>query len=132
MEYNITLSQDGKYISIKTKGDITRTEAMKQNIEAHTLGRKLGIRRYLVDLTESRNVESVVDDYEFVHEDLQAEPVFDRFARVALLVSPDDRSHDFFATASLNAGMSVHLFTSFEEAVQFLTNDSPSRNNRER
>lgn len=74
MEFIITRAENGKYILIKAIGDITRHEAMKQNIQAHALGEKLGIHCYLADLTESRNVESVVDDYEFAYDDMQKEP----------------------------------------------------------
>ena len=122
MEHKITASEDGKYILITITGDITRTTAMKVNIEAHVLGRTLGIHSYLVDLTNSRNVDSVVDDYEFAYDDMRTEPQIDQSARVALFVQPDDHSHDFFATVSVNAGMRVSLFRDRDMALHYLLN----------
>jgi len=120
MEYSITPSENGKYILITITGDITRAAAMKVNIEAHALGKILGIRAYLVDLTNSKNVESVVDDYEFAYDDMRSEPQIDPLALVALLVGPDDHSHDFLATVSVNAGMRVSLFRDREMALSYL------------
>ncbi|MBW1985270.1 MAG: hypothetical protein JRI53_11180, partial [Deltaproteobacteria bacterium] len=71
MNYTITPSKDGKYIILKIQGEINRQSAMKQNLEAHTLGGKLGINRYLVDVTESRNTDSVMESYDFAYEDMK-------------------------------------------------------------
>ncbi|MBW1814413.1 MAG: hypothetical protein JRJ39_12290 [Deltaproteobacteria bacterium] len=75
---------------------------MKQNLEAHTLGGKLGINRYLVDVTESRNTDSVMESYDFAYEDMKNTEGIDLYARVALLVSPGDHSHDFIETVTTN------------------------------
>jgi hypothetical protein len=58
MPYTLSVSEDGSYILLKVKGEITRESSMVQNLDVHTLGRRLGINRYLVDLTEARNVET--------------------------------------------------------------------------
>jgi hypothetical protein len=47
---------------------------------------------------------------------------------VAILVRPDDRSHDFAETAMKNAGLSVALFRDRERAIAYLRSsgvDSP-------
>lgn len=123
MKYSISPSEDGKYILLKVNGEMTRAMAMQQNIEAHALGAKLGINRYLTDLTEAANVDSVVNNYEFVNVDMQTEPRINRYARVAVLVSPDDHSHDFIETVAKNAGLNVKLFTDRLEAIDHLTKD---------
>ena len=119
MTYSIEPSEDKTFITIKVVGDITRNSAMKQNIEAHALGKKLGINKYLLDARESRNNETVIDNYEFAYNDM-AKPMFDASARVAIIVSEDDHSHDFVVTASMNAGYHVKLFYDFDSAKQFL------------
>ena len=67
MEYTITPSTDGMFIIIKVKGNITRKTAMKMNLEAHALGKQLKVRRYLVDVTEAKNTDVPLEDYEFAH-----------------------------------------------------------------
>ena len=39
MKYTIKPSKDGKYIILKVAGEINRQSAMKQNLEAHALGK---------------------------------------------------------------------------------------------
>ena len=70
MNYTITPSSDGSHIRIKVKGDINRTSALGMNRDAHALGMKLNIHRYLVDITESRNTDSVLNNYEFAYRDM--------------------------------------------------------------
>ena len=119
LTYTITPSPDNAYISIKVTGDITRDSAMEHNIKANILGKKLGINKYLMDLTEARNTESIIDNYKFAYEDMTA-PDIDPSARVAVLVSPDDNSHNFVMTAMMNAGLNVALFNDMESAKKFL------------
>ena len=123
MCYTIAPSPDAKYIVLKVTGNMTCQLAMQQNREAHAMGKKLGIHRYLVDVTESRNVESAVDNYRFAYDDMRQAPDIDKTARVAMLVSPGDHSHDFVETVVRNAGLSVRLFTDRELAVGFLLED---------
>ena len=119
--YKIQLSTDGTYIELKIRGNITRKLAMEQNRAAHALGRELGVQRYLVDVTEARNVDSVMETYNFSYGDMRTDPGVDRLAIVATLVSPEDHSHDFVETVSRNAGLNVTLFRDREQAVRYLT-----------
>ena len=121
MEYQIIPFQDRRYILITVKGEINRRIAMQINQEAHQLGREIGVNRYLMDLREARNTDSVVDQYEFAYHDMQRSEEIDRYARVALLAAPEDHSHDFIVTVCVNAGLNVSLFTDPEQAERFLT-----------
>lgn len=123
MSYSIRPSDDGKYIVLEIRGDITGELALKQDVEAHSLGRKRGINRYLVDATNARNVESVENNYKFAYDDVKTSGDIDKNARVALLVSPEDHSHDFVETVSKNAGLNVTLFRDREAAIRHLLDD---------
>ncbi len=116
MEYSIKPSEDSRYIILKIKGDFTAKEMMTCIIESHALGREIGVRSYLVDVTEARNVDSAMGNVNFAYSDMKETNGIDPHARVAGLVSPGDRSHDFVATVSANAGMSLKLFTDLDEA----------------
>lgn len=120
MSYTLSLSDDGKYILLKVIGDITRNSAMQHNLEAHKMGEELGVNTYLVDLTEARNVESVISNYEFAYTDMTQTPDIDRYARVVVLVDPHDHSHDFIETVARNTGLDVTLYRDRDQAVQHL------------
>jgi hypothetical protein len=126
MEYSITVSVDRTHILLKVRGDMTRRTAMSLNLEAHALGRKINVRRYLVDVTEARNTESEIENYKFAYADMLNTEGIDREARVAMLVSPDDHSHDFVETVAINAGLNVRRFADREAALRFLTADFSS------
>lgn len=119
MSYTITPSSDRTYIFLKVVGEITRESAMEQNIKAHALGKKLGINKFLVDMTESRNTDSVIDNYKFAYDDMTT-PDIDPSARVAAVISPDDNSHDFVVTAMMNSGLNIAMFNDIESAKKFL------------
>ena len=120
MSYAINLSDDRKYIVLKHWGEINGELAMKRVLEAHTLGAELGIARYLVDLTEARNVDSVTKSYQYAYEDMKTPLGISLSARVAMLVSPEDHSHDFVETVLKNAGHNVMLFRNRELAIKHL------------
>jgi hypothetical protein len=128
MSYTITPSEDNAFITIVVKGHITRLDAMKQNLEAHALGKRLGINRYLVDVTRARNVDSDIHNYEFAYKDMSLTEGIDRSAIVALVVSPEDHSHDFVVTAARNAGLRIEMFHDPERAKNYLrTRQTPKK-----
>ena len=72
MEYNISLSEDGKYVIVKYMGNINGEIALKATVESNVLAKKLGISRVLVDAVESRNIDNPVINYDFAYEKLRA------------------------------------------------------------
>jgi hypothetical protein len=70
-------------------------------------------------------VQSVVDNYEFAHQELPNFG-FPKSSRSAFLVRPDDRSHDFINTAFFNAGYVTKLFSDEASAISWLEKDPSS------
>lgn len=120
MSYEIYLSEDGKYIVAKHWGELTSEIVMQRTLEAHALGDELGITCHLMDVTEAVNVDSVTKTYRFAYEEMRALPGINLDARVAVLVSPEDHSHDFVETVTRNAGQDVRLFRDRALAIQHL------------
>jgi hypothetical protein len=113
-------SADKTHVVVKAFGSYTCERSMEDTLAAHALGEKLGLDRYLVDLEECRNTDSIVANYEFAKKNMMEEPGFNKRAIVALLVSPDDHSHDFVETVSRNAGLSVRIFRDRNSAEEYL------------
>ncbi len=120
----VRAADDGRYIILKLVGTSGRPE-FQGVLEAHALGAKLGIHRYLVDLTDAHNPDTAVDDYVLANEDFPHNPTIDRFAKVVALASPGDHSHDFLVTVFRNAGSSIQLFHDREAALQALLSGGP-------
>lgn len=126
MQYSIKPSGNGDYVILTVIGNFTAKSFMKGIVESHTLGQELGAHLYLVDVRQARNVDSAMGNYEFAYSDMKTTQGVDRFAKVAGLVSPGDHSHDFVATTTHNAGMSLKLFTDAKEAIDYLLKANPT------
>lgn len=119
MDYSITVNTEEKYILITVRGIMNRRIAAVITEEAHRLGKEHGINRYLEDVTGARNTDTITNNYQFAHVDMDKETI-DRTARVAIVAAPDDHSHDFVETLARNAGLNVTLFRDREQAASFL------------
>jgi hypothetical protein len=120
MSYEIYLSEDGKYIVTKHEGELTSELVIQRTLEAHALGEKLGVTRHLMDVTAARNIDSVTKSYEFAYNEIGEVPGINMQVRVAVLVDPEDHSHDFIETVTRNAGQDVTLFRDRELAIKHL------------
>jgi len=120
VNYTVAPSADGSFIVIKACGDITRRDASQISLEAHALGKQLRINHYLVDVTEARNIDPIMENYRFAYSDLANADGITRLEFVAVLVSPDDHSHDFAETVCRNAGFNITIFRDPVEARQAL------------
>lgn len=120
MEYVISLSENNRYIIVKVTGDIDGKTAMQYTEESHIMAKGNGIDKFLVDLTDAKNSLHMIENYEFAYDKVPLSPVINKLAKVALLVSEKDHSHDFIETVSINAGLRVRLFRSREAALDYL------------
>jgi hypothetical protein len=119
MPFTVTASETGDYIITRVTGDMTRELANDFAIAGTELASELGVRCHLIDVTDSRNVESVYDNFIHTRSDVR-ETGLDRRACVALLTAPDDYSHDTIETFSLGAGLDITVFWDRAEAVAHL------------
>jgi hypothetical protein len=103
----------------KVTGDMTRELAAQIAEDSNVLGAEIGVRCYLIDVTESRNVDSVANNYQYARTDARS-PGVDRRACIAVLASEDDDSHDFYVTMAQTAGLEIELFRDRAEAVAHL------------
>lgn len=74
---------------------------------------------FLFDFRKAPNLESASQVYAFAYHDAQTLKV-DRVARAAILVAPDDKSHDFSETVLRNAGYPASIFTDEDAAIRWL------------
>lgn len=123
MTTEIVVSDDRRYIKITTIGEINSEIALKNNIEAHRLGKELGIHRYFVDARQARNTDSILTQYEFANKYMPMNENIEKNARVSVLISKGDTSHYFIETVTQNAGFNLKLFEDQEKALQFLLCD---------
>lgn len=122
MDYEVSIADNGNYIIIKYCVPMTTEVALKSSSELMGLSAEHDIKRFLFDMRESANVQSITANFKFANKDIQTFE-FPRNSLSAFLVRPNDKSHDFITTVFLNAGYAVEKFTSVREAVKWLTAD---------
>ena len=110
-EYKIQPSEDQTHIVLKIVGEFEGKQMLKYIIEAHALGKELGIKNYLVDVTEARNVDSTINNYKFASSNIDNVDGIDKNANVIALINERDHSHDFVAAALKNTGHPIQVFT---------------------
>lgn len=120
MSYTITIANSGDHIVIEVHGTIDRHIGTQWTAQAHSLGLKLGIHSYLVDVTDAVNTDSTIGQYNFANVDIPELETFDRFAKVAILANPEDHTHDFIETVCRNSGFNFRLFRTRDDALAFL------------
>ena len=119
MACRISVIEDQGFVILEYNGDIKRNEALKDFLKAYETGREKGIKKFLINLNDSKNADTAVNTYQFAYEDL-GNPAFDKTITVALLVSPDNRTHDFSETVLINSGLNARLFRDYKKAVKYL------------
>ena len=119
MEYTISLSENKDFVIAKYVGNIEGDDALTAAVETHAFAKQHDLFCVLVDAVESINCESTIKKYDFAYDDILDERIDKRMC-VALLVAPDDHSHDFVETLMRNTGHDVTLFRDLKEAIAHL------------
>ncbi len=120
MSYTIGISEDRSYIIVTVEGELDSETALNYTIQSHLLAREMGIKKFFIDLRDAVNTQSVIENYDFANFDLNETSVIDRRAKVAMLVSPDDHSHDFVEAVARSNGHNVRLFRVMDSALAYL------------
>ena len=119
MHYTVIPSDDGKYVIVSVTGEVTTETAREYTVAANERASEWKLRNFLIDLRDAVNTQSTLTNYEYAYEEMPKQNL-STTARVALLVAPEDHSHDFIELVSRNAGYNVRLFRNADQAVAWL------------
>lgn len=119
----IIISDNNKYIIVQVNENMTRILAERLGFEAVQLGSSKNITRFLYDLRNSRNTESINVNYIFANQDMKRLETNPN-NMIAMLISAGDKSHDFIETVLRNAGYNVRIFEIESEAITWLDESS--------
>jgi len=99
---------------------ITSEVAKEYFIQGHIRGKENNINKYLIDLTKANFNGSLMSVYQLAHNDLRRNKFIDHKAITALLVNPNDHSHDHMAIIAQNNGQHVKIVNDRDAAISFL------------
>ncbi len=122
MSYNITLSENEKYIVCVVADPMTVDIAREFTKELDGLGRAKNIKRFLTDVRSAPNMSNTFQNYEFAYFDMKGLNL-QRDVRAVILADPADRTHDFVETTTQNAGYNVRIFYDENAAIAWLNEE---------
>ncbi|MEJ2382649.1 MAG: STAS/SEC14 domain-containing protein [Gammaproteobacteria bacterium] len=123
MSYTISISDSRKFLRVRIEGDTSAASAREWSAELREVSRTQGIRRLLVDVRSSRNVSTVLENYQYAYRSTR-DLAWEKTVRSAILASPEDRSHDMIETFMRNACFNVRIFTDESAAIAWLEDDA--------
>lgn len=119
MDYQISVGEGEDYILIKVFKPMTSEIGFRSAPEIINLSEKHHISKYLFDVRDAPNIQSVTQNYAFAYQELP-KLKFPRNSISAFLIKENDKSHEFIELAFKNAGYLVKSFHSEEEALDWL------------
>jgi len=120
MPYSMSLTENDTIIVIRIFGTADVQRSFDYAKEVHDYALKAGIKKLLIDCTESKNIDTISNIYRFAYEYMGKLSDFCLQMRIALWVSPDDHSRDFMETVFINSGYKIKLFRNREKAMEYL------------
>jgi hypothetical protein len=120
MKYDISISDDKKYLHIRVNEPVT-VELLEDFIhETAEKSNECGIDNFLFDLRRAPNRTGSINHYEFVHR-RSKQLGFKPHSKHALIVSPEDMlDYSFVETLLINAGYQSKIFTEELSAIEWL------------
>lgn len=123
MPIELSLVDSGKYQYVRVSGPITPEISHQIALRTEAFADETGVKSVLFDLRDSRNVSSVAENYDLAYKELE-ELDIKRSTKAALLLSPDDCSHDYVVIALRNAGYNARKFIDVVKAEEWLEADA--------
>ena len=126
MDFEITTPEDKVWVHIKIHAIMTSDLQDRLAKDLNVVAKATERSRFLVDLTEVRNMISTLDQYKFAYEEMPQYRL-EQPMKLAGVNSSDDHSFNFSETVFRNAGYDFRLFKDTESAIQWLEEDEPAQ-----
>jgi hypothetical protein len=119
-DFDLELEPNGTFAILTNHRDVTLQSAIERQRAMRKFAEKHGVYNFLLDTRGKSFCGTYVDLCRFARKTLHKEG-FDSRWKVALVISPQDRSHDMLEIFTNNAGYQVKIFADYDEAKMWLT-----------
>ena len=119
MAYDISISEDKTYVSVRLRANVTKDIAIGFTKEAASRGKTAGLKKIFIDLRGVKSESGVLEKYEFAYEvgiHLGLTPEW----KVCMLRDEERSEMQFIETVMRNAGFDYRMFTDEDEAFTWL------------
>jgi len=118
--YTVSVSADGRFIHYRSLASARNSAEMASRLRsAVELGQAHQLTRIMFDSRGAPFQAGIAAQYEYAY-NRAWQLGLTRDWRIAMVVTPGDRSYDFMETAFINSGYIARLFNDYESAVDWL------------
>jgi len=124
--YTVSVSADGAFIHYRSRASARTSVEMAERLRsAVQLGQAQQLSRIMFDSRGAPFAAGIAAQYEYAyHRAWQLG--LTRDWRIAMVVTPGDRSYDFMETTFINSGYIARLFNDYEQAADWLCGRAPT------
>ena len=124
MQYELNMTEGRSRLSVRVYDPVTKALALDLLKEVVRESTKHDVSNLLIDARGVPSTKTTVEDYDIAYYRLE-ELGFKPHVKSAIVVDPDDQTHDFFETCTMNAGYNWRIFSDPDLANQWLDSASP-------
>ena len=118
--YTVSVSADGPFIHYRSLASARNSAEMASRLSsAVTLGQAHQLNRIMFDSRGAPFQAGIAAQYEYAY-NRAWQLGLTRDWRIAMVITPGDRSYDFMETAFINSGYIARLFNDYKRAVEWL------------
>lgn len=120
MKFNVRLTDQPALVRVDVYENITGELQREFTLAAVLAARDAELDQFLVDVHRVSNLSTLSDQFNFAYDDVPLMRL-EKGAKIAVIVSPHDLSHDFIRIALCNAGYDCAFFNDETEALNWLS-----------
>ena len=123
--YEFDIVEGQSWINVRIYDPLTKKlvlDLLEEAVRVSTKHKRCGL---LMDVRGAPSLKTTVEDYDIAYYRLQ-ELGYKQCLKSAIVVDPEDNSHDFLETCVMNAGYNWRIFSDADLADLWLRSASPS------
>jgi len=124
VSYSLSLAENDSIIVLKIIGTSYASRSFEYTKEVLDYATKHSVTKLLIDCTESKYLDNYFNISNYVINNMKKLPDYCFQMRIALLVSQDDHSRDFLASAFISSGYEYKLFHDRDQAIKYIKEKS--------
>lgn len=118
-DYEFSIPEDHRYILCRINGPMTVDDARDFSVEINQMSGDSGIKKLLFDVQNAPFVSDVARQYVYVSSEIPKLNLY-KDVRIAVLIDPTDRSHDFMESMLQKVGINMRVFEDMNRAMRWL------------
>jgi len=119
MDYELKMADNGKFGILTVKNEVTNNLVIRFTRDVLKFTQANNVSLFFYDYRRAPSAQTYADQYELIYHRLNSDQL-DSIQKIAILVSPKDRSHDFIEFLCAGLGRNILIFNDLTAAKDWL------------